>query len=62
MLDVSRYTGERTRRGLQLVKFWGKGSGDALRKTNSYLSGKTAYLMRLGQSYSQGDSSLRSKR
>ena len=34
MLDISRYTGERTRRGLELVKFWGKGSDDALRKTN----------------------------
>jgi hypothetical protein len=34
MLDISRYTGERTRRGLELVKFRGKGSDDALRKTN----------------------------
>ena len=34
MLDISRYAGERTRRGLELVKFWGKGSDDALRRTN----------------------------
>jgi Cdc6-like AAA superfamily ATPase len=34
MLDISRYVGERTRRGVKLVKFWGKGSDDALRKTN----------------------------
>lgn len=34
MLDISRYVGERTRRDLELVKFWGKGSDDALRRTN----------------------------
>lgn len=34
MLDISRYTGERTRRGLEVVKFWGKGSEDALRRAN----------------------------
>ncbi|MDI1287140.1 MAG: hypothetical protein PSV46_22340 [Reyranella sp.] len=34
MLDISRYAGERMRRGLELVKFWGKKSDDALRRTN----------------------------
>lgn len=34
MLDMSQYTGERMRRGLEVVKFWGKGSEDALRRTN----------------------------
>jgi hypothetical protein len=33
MLDISRYTGERTRRNLEIVKFWGKNSDDALRRT-----------------------------
>jgi hypothetical protein len=33
MLDISRYTGERTRRNLEMVKFWGKNSDDALRRT-----------------------------
>jgi len=33
MLDISRYTGERTRRNLQIVKFWGENSDDALRRT-----------------------------
>jgi hypothetical protein len=32
MLDISRYTGERTRRNLAIVKFWGKNSDDALRR------------------------------
>jgi hypothetical protein len=33
MLDISRYTGERTRRNLEMVKFWGRNSDDALRRT-----------------------------
>lgn len=33
MLDISRYTGARTRRNLEIVKFWGKNSDDALRRT-----------------------------
>jgi hypothetical protein len=33
MLDISRYTGERARRNLEIVKFWGKNSDDALRRT-----------------------------
>jgi AAA+ ATPase superfamily predicted ATPase len=33
MLDISRYTGERTRRNLEIVKFWGSNSDDALRRT-----------------------------
>jgi hypothetical protein len=33
MLDVSQYTGERTRRNFEIIKFWGSASGDALRKT-----------------------------
>jgi hypothetical protein len=32
MLDISRYTGERTRRNLEIVKFWGRKSDDALRR------------------------------
>jgi hypothetical protein len=34
MLDISRYAGERTRRGVEVVKFWGNETDDALRKTN----------------------------
>jgi hypothetical protein len=33
MLEISRYTGERTRRNLKIVKFWGRNSDDALRRT-----------------------------
>jgi len=33
MLDISRYAGERTRRGIDVVQFWGKDSDDALRVT-----------------------------
>ena len=32
MLDSSRYTGERARRNFELVRFWGKGSEDTLRR------------------------------
>jgi hypothetical protein len=32
MLDLSQYTGERARREFEMIKFWGKGSDDALRK------------------------------
>jgi hypothetical protein len=41
MLDISRYAGERTRRGVEVVKFWGKDTGDALRKTNLVYLEKT---------------------
>lgn len=41
MLDISRYAGERTRRGVEVVKFWGKDSDDALRVT------KLVYLEKL---------------
>ncbi len=45
MLDISRYAGERTRRGLELVKFWGRGSDDALRKRNLiYLEKQSASI------------------
>jgi hypothetical protein len=33
MLDISRYTGERARRNLAIVKFWSNNSDDALRRT-----------------------------
>jgi ABC-type cobalamin/Fe3+-siderophores transport system ATPase subunit len=34
MLDLSQYTGERARRDFEMVKFWGPGSDDALRKAS----------------------------
>ncbi|MDA9502574.1 hypothetical protein [Bradyrhizobium sp. CCBAU 11357] len=34
MLDLSQYTGERARKDFELVKFWGPGSDDALRKAS----------------------------
>ena len=33
MLDLSQYTGERTRRNFEIVEFWTKGADDTLRKT-----------------------------
>jgi hypothetical protein len=33
MLDLSRYTGERAKRNLEIVKFWGSDAGDSLRRT-----------------------------
>jgi hypothetical protein len=38
MLDVSQYTGERARQGFELIRFWGKGADDALRKTKLILA------------------------
>ncbi len=35
MLDLSRYVGSRARRGFEMVKFWGKSSDDALRRSSS---------------------------
>jgi hypothetical protein len=34
MLDLSTYTGERARQDFEMVKFWGPGSEDALRKAS----------------------------
>ena len=34
MLDLSQYTGERARRGFEMVKFWGKDSDDSLRRAS----------------------------
>ena len=34
MLDLSRYTGERARRNFEMVKFWGRDSGDSLRRAS----------------------------
>src|SRR5262249_12681822 len=34
MLDLSQYTGERARKDFEMVKFWGPGSDDALRKAS----------------------------
>jgi hypothetical protein len=34
MLDLSQYTGERARQDFEMVKFWGPGSDDALRKAS----------------------------
>jgi hypothetical protein len=34
MLDLSQYTGSRARRNFEMVKFWGKGTEDALRRAS----------------------------
>jgi hypothetical protein len=34
MLDLSRYTGERAKRNLEIVKFWGPNAGGSLRRTS----------------------------
>jgi hypothetical protein len=34
MLDLSRYVGARARRGFEMVKFWGRSSDDALRRSS----------------------------